>query len=131
MNFPQSAYELAISDWYFSLTDHRSPHDSWLDRLEILEANTREADGRGTAVIRVRLLNAWYDRYLEFFYPQVYNYRLDLSDGSWCRRDWRYDEFRLSDDRCVIHEIEWAGPKDVGRWLITASDMHLTEFIIA
>lgn len=29
--FPRGAYALATSDWYFTFSDHRSPHDAWLE----------------------------------------------------------------------------------------------------
>ncbi len=35
--------------------------------------------------------------------------------------DWLYDEFRLSDNGHLLHEIEWA---DGGRWLIEADDIE-------
>jgi hypothetical protein len=41
--------------------------------------------------------------------------------------DWLYDEFTLSPDGHIIHEIEWAGfPHDEGsRWIIEASDIEV------
>jgi hypothetical protein len=124
--FPPSAYELASSEWYFSLADPRSPHDSSLEDLEVSERGKGPSDAR-TINIRVRLRNARQDRYLDFHYPRVFAYRLQLADGILGHRDWRYDEYRLSDEGHVIHEVEWYGPGEVGRWVIVASDVHLTH----
>ena len=38
-------------------------------------------------------------------------------------QDWRYDEFRVTDQGHVLHEIEWNGFLETGRWLIEASDV--------
>jgi hypothetical protein len=125
-SFPSSAYELATSDWYFTFSDPRAPHDAQLRDVRILENEVDEQNGRNTVAIQIRLLNARHDRLLEFTYPAVLRYTLDLSHGAWGHRDWRYDEFRLSDDGLVIHEIEWAGPRETARWVIVASDVVLS-----
>jgi hypothetical protein len=54
----------------------------------------------------------------------VFSYRLDAWDGELGHKDWRYDELRLSDQNTLIHEIEWCGMRDTGRWLIEASDLE-------
>jgi hypothetical protein len=38
--FPPSAYALVSSDWYFDFTDHRCPHDAWLETLILSEPST-------------------------------------------------------------------------------------------
>ena len=121
--FPSSAYELATSEWYFDFADQRCPHDAWLEAVEISEpsAGARNADRRTS--IRVRLLSAAHDGHFEFYYPLAHSYELALTDGIEGHGDWRYDEFRLSEAGHVIHEIEWAGRADRGRWLIEASDV--------
>jgi hypothetical protein len=124
--FPPSAFELASSDWYFSLSDPRAPHDGWLEDLEVSERGDA-AQAERCVSIRLRLRNAQHNRYLDFVYPRVFEYHLDLDRGRAGHRDWRYDEFRLSDEGTVIHEIEWSGAGDVGRWLIVGSDVHLTH----
>ncbi len=124
--FPTSAFKLASSDWYFSLSDPRAPHDSWLEDLEVSE-RVEGLDSERSVSIRLRLRNAQQNRYLDFLYPRVFAYQLELTRGRSGHRDWRYDEFRLSDEGHVIHEIEWSGAGDVGRWVIVASDVHLTH----
>jgi len=75
--------------------------------------------------LRLRLLGAYHDGYIELLYPRVFGYRLNVEHGEMGHRDWRYDELRVSDQGRVIHEIEWWGSKVKGRWLIEASDVQL------
>jgi hypothetical protein len=56
----------------------------------------------------------------------VFTYRLDAWEGEQGHRDWRYDEFRLSEAGHLLHEIEWAGANSTSRWLIEASDVEYT-----
>jgi hypothetical protein len=95
-SFPPSAYALATSDWYFDFSDHRCPHDAWLESLSLTES-VSGARGEIRAVsMRVRLVGAYHDGYIELLYPRVVRYRLSVNDGERGHRDWRYDELRLS-----------------------------------
>jgi hypothetical protein len=73
--------------------------------------------------LRLRLLGAYHDGYIELLYPRVFAYRLNMEDGEMRQRDWRYDG--VSDRGQVIHEIEWRCSGGKGRWLIEASDVQL------
>jgi hypothetical protein len=124
--FPASAFALATSEWYFDFRDHRCPHDAWLDTVRIEEPAMGERHERRVVAIRARLLGAYHDGHIEFYYPRVWKYQLALADGEHGHRDWRYDEFRVTDEGRVTHEIEWSGLHDTGRWLIEASDVQFT-----
>lgn len=121
--FPPGAFDLATSDWYFNPGDHRCPHDAWLESVTILESASGERQEIRIVSIRVRLLGAYHDGHIELFYPRVFSYSLTMGDVTAGHRDWRYDELRLSETGALIHEIEWCGPFDTGRWLIEASDV--------
>lgn len=128
---PAGAYALATSEWYFDSTDHRAPHDAWLDAVRIEEASldaAQTADQHRGVSITVRLLGAYHDAYLEFCYRDVSRYRLDFATPHHPthpgHRDWRYDEFRLAPNGRVEHEIEWWGPRPTGTWLIEAADVE-------
>jgi hypothetical protein len=123
-SFPPSAYVLATSDWYFNFSDHRCPHDGWLESLSVTELASGARVEIRSMSIRVRLLGAYRDGYIELLYPRVFAYRLCVNDGERGHRDWRYDELRLSGDGHVIHEIEWCGRNEIGSWLIEASDVE-------
>ena len=123
--FPSKAYELATSAWYYDPSDHRCPHDAWLEEVILSEIGSGERAEVRAMSIRVRLLGAYHDGYIELNYPRVFSYELGARPQRG-HRDWRFDEFRLTGDGHVLHEIEWWGPQEAGRWLIEASDVHFT-----
>jgi len=123
-SLPASVFALASSDWYFTPTDHRCPHDAWLESATFFEPSSGSRSEVRRTALRIRLLGAYHDGFIEFVYPDVFRYCLDgpgVSDGH-C--DWRYDEFRLFEAGHVIHEIEWRGAHQAARWLIEASDVQ-------
>lgn len=122
--FPARAHALATSDWFYDFRDHRCPHDAWLESLSITEPAAGVRGEQRQLTIAMRLLGAYHDGHIEIRYPVVFSYRLDTWDGMKGHRDWRYDEFRLSDQGHLLHEIEWAGAGSTGRWLIEASDVE-------
>jgi len=123
--FPPGALALATSDWYYGFSDHRAPHDSWLESALFSEPATGNRSEIRVLTLRVTLLGAYHDQILEFFYPEVFSYMLSNPGTDGGHFDWRYDEFRLSDKGHLIHEIEWAGaPEYAGRWIIEASDVQ-------
>lgn len=125
VRFPPSGYTLATSDWYYAARDSRSPHDAWLEAITIEEPSTGKRNELRTVTIRIRLLGSYHDGHLELYYPRVYRYRLDLHAGESGHHDWRYDEFRLTDDGHLLHEIEWYHMNELGRWVIEADDVQL------
>jgi hypothetical protein len=124
--FPVSAFALATSGWYFDFSDHRCPHDAWLEAVCVEEPATGERQERRVVSIRIRLLGAYHDGHIELYYPRVWKYVFELTDGDHGHRDWQYDEFRVTPDGRVAHEIEWSGFADAGRWLIEASDVQFS-----
>lgn len=116
--FPPRAYALATSDWYFDARDHRSPHDAWLEAMQLVETN-------GVTSLTVRLLGAYHDGHIELHYPKLATYRFEATVAQG-HRDWRYDELRVDADGRLEHEIEWSGPGPTGRWLIVADDVRFT-----
>jgi hypothetical protein len=125
-SFPPSAYDLATSDWYFDPQDHRSPHDAWLESavLEEIASDGRQSDRISS--LKIRLLGAYHDGHIEFVYPNVRAYTLDMASSARGHGDWRFDEFRVTDSGRIIHEIEWAQSSGTGRWIIEASDVFYT-----
>lgn len=124
-HFPPSAYKLASSDWYHNFNDHHAPHDGWLERAEFIETGKGERWEHRTLALRIRLLAAYHDAHIEFYYPQVYSYSFQAPAVMRGHMDWRYDEMRLSQDNKLIHEIEWSGAPFVAEshWLIEANDV--------
>ena len=122
--FPPNAFKLATAEWYYDPSDHRCPHDGWLESLDIAEVAA--ADKQRIMTIRVRLLAAYHNGYIEFFYQRVFSYLLESPSCASGLGDWRYDEFRLSPSGNVIHEIEWgSAPGSKGsRWFIESSEVE-------
>ena len=122
--FPSGAYALASSDWYFDPRDHRCPHDAWLESVTCSELATGQRHELRGTTIRIRLLGAYHDGFIEFVYPQVFRYSFSSPSSSRGLGDWRFDEFRISPNGQLIHEIEWAGfpGEDGSRWIIESSD---------
>ena len=125
--FPVSAYSLA-SGLLLDASDLSCPHDGWLEWATFEEPSSGEREENRSLSLRVRLLGACHDRYIELFYPLVYSYSMSTAHASGGHGDWRYSEIRLNDNGNVVHEIEWAGPPGrEARWLIEASDVQLTS----
>lgn len=123
--FPPSAFALATSNWYFDFSDHRCPHDAWLEEVIISEPATGARNQERVTEIRVRLLGAYHDGHIELRYLGVIRYSLSSSSSVRGIGDWLYDEFRIHSNGHLIHEIEWAGvhEEDSAHWLIEASDV--------
>lgn len=116
-NFPESAYMLATSDWYFSNVAHRAPHDARLTKFQINEFN-----GASSALIRLR--SAFDTGFIEFRYSNLISYNLSSELLTSGHGDWRYDEFRLDAHGNLIHEIEWWSISGEARWTLVASDLE-------
>jgi len=131
-SMPARAHSLAMSDWYFNTNDHRCPHDARLVQVSIQETSrSKNIFQRRTVSIRIKLLGAYGDVYLEFFYPKVFAYSLDFnSPDRYGHRDWLYDEFRISKSKRLIHEIEWYAISETSRWLIEASEVRFRKYSV-
>src|SRR5882724_9085038 len=92
--FPPSAFALATAEWYQNSSDHRCPHDGWLENLIISERV--DTNRKRTTTILTRLMAAYHDGYIEFSYPEVFSYKFEGPSCAGGLGDWLYDEFRLS-----------------------------------
>ena len=124
--FPPSAYAFATAHWRLDPADHRCPHDSWVESLTLLEPSSGEhCENRGLE-IRLRLLGAYHDGYLNLAYSGVLSYTLDtpsdftLPPFGVGHGDWLVDEVRLSDRGHPLHEIEFSRGS---RWVIECGDI--------
>jgi hypothetical protein len=128
--FPPGAFALACSDWYFGCEDHRAPHDAWLESATFFEPASGERNEVRHLSLKLRLLGAYHDKWLEYYYPRVFAYEISNGRSDAGHGDWLCDEFRLSAEGHLLHEIEWAGKagSEGSRWLIEASDVEFTAF---
>ena len=117
---PPGAMKLALSAEWYDFSCHHCPHDAWLQDFKIIEGETASGQKRGDSA-ELKLLGAYHDELLVLRYPRLMSFNIQapaLSDGM---GDWRYDEFRLSANGKLLHEIEWASG---ARWLIEADDIE-------
>lgn len=118
---PPGALKLAQSaDWY-DFGVHACPHDARLIEACLLNETSDERRGNAVLTLNIRLRGAYDDGTIHLKYPRVFRHEISSQDCSFWMSEWRYDEFRLSADGHLLHEIEWA---DGARWLIEASDIE-------
>jgi len=118
---PPGAMKLALSmDWY-SYSAHSCPHDSRLEGCRIYERDPDPGGARPCFCgLEITLLGCHGGK-IHLRYPLLYGYHIQSSDCEYGMGDWLYNEFRLSENGHLLHEIEWA---DGGRWLIEADDIE-------
>ncbi len=119
---PESAYAFATTAPF---RRDGSLHDAWVETCTISEPSSGERSQIRHAEIRVRLLGAWHDGYIELRYRDVRRYSLvapRLSPRTeWAHGDWLVDEVRLSEDGLVEHEVVFSTRS---RWLIECVDIE-------
>lgn len=122
--FPTEAFDFAAAEWHYDASDHRCPHDSWVESLEIVERGETISSESRHIDIHLTLLGAYHDGTLSIRYEKV-SYKLDLAPDELrqpkTHGDWLIDEIRLSGGRRVVHEINfWRN----GTWMIECDNIH-------
>lgn len=115
---PAAAREFAFAEWHHDFSDHRAPHDAWVESILVFETSSGERQESRQAHIKLRLLGAYHDGHIEIEYANVVRYSIGSAYPD--HRDWGYDEIRLSANGHVIHEIEIGGTT----WSIECEDIH-------
>ncbi len=128
--FPPDLFEWIICGLYYDFDSHLWPHDAWLESFTFKERATSERDEIRKLGLEVKLLCACSDHYITLTYSNIRSYKLsgiDMHSGFMlnCHCDWIMDEYRISKNGLLIHEIEWAGHKTTARWLIECEDIAL------
>jgi hypothetical protein len=123
--FPENAYLIATSGWWYTLDDHRCPHDAALEQCAFTEVDDRS--GVRSLNIDVRLISAHYCGIIHISYPHVMSYTLESRASRRGMRDWFSDRFFLSKQGGVVHDIKWEGryEKESCGWHIEASDVKV------
>ena len=114
---PASAYEFAMAEWHYNFNDHRCPHDSWVNALSISESCSGVRSEVRRTQISIELLGAYHDGVVKINYQNVLDYT--LSSYSKSHGDWLYDEVRVFDKGCVVHEIDL----EFSQWKIECEDI--------
>jgi hypothetical protein len=121
---PIQGYRFATVPWHYDPTDHKCPHDAWLETLIVGEKKSERPQQRNIEV-QACFLGAYHDGYLKLVYKEVQSYSFDtpadfkLPPFNVGHGDWLIDEVRLSDRGFMLHEIEFSrGTK----WLVECID---------
>ena len=113
--------DFATAAWYRDPSDHRCPHDAWLEAIEISEPATGERKEKRQTAITIRLLGAYHDGEIIFRYSGVSSYvvaSIASKDGI---GDWLRDEFSVCDAGTLRHRITWcSGLATESSWEILA-----------
>jgi hypothetical protein len=122
--FPAGAYAFATATWHYDPSDHRCPHDAWLDELTIEEKVDASEEVRVARIV-INLRGAYHNGTLDIVYEKVHGYDLRYLDPERlvpgrAHGDWLLDEIRLADDGRVEHEINFSRN---GNWVITCEDI--------
>jgi hypothetical protein len=117
--------EFASAAWYSDPSDHRSPHDGWLEALEISEPAQGERHEQRRTAITIRLLGAYHDGDIIFRYSGVRSYSVVSKACGGGVGDWLSDEFEISGDGLITHRISWNGfgPRGKSKWIIEAEEI--------
>ena len=112
----------ATHPWYSDPSDHRCPHDAWLESCEIREAAHGERGGGRTTEITIRLLGAYHDGYIALRYSGVERFVISSEAVAAGLRDWLSDRFTVTSSELIRHDITWSGQhvEDGSHWSIDA-----------
>ena len=109
----------ATEPWYSDPSDHRCPHDSWLETVEVIEPAEGQRKEIRKKAIRLRLFGAYHDGHIVFQYSDVKRYSLNSSSTDRGHGDWLEDRFSISESGDLVHHIKW----ERGDWFIESSSV--------
>ncbi len=121
MTAPRQLPDFARADWYSDATDHRCPHDAWLESVELSETTEGERRETRKTAITVRLLGAYHDGHIFFRYSDVSSFAIGSPSSGRGLGDWLEDRYSLSAVDSLRHEITWClGPDSKSFWYLEA-----------
>lgn len=110
----------ATEPWYTDPSEHRCPHDAWLEACEVHEITAGERSQVRSTAITLRLLGAYHDGYIIFRYTGVESFAIAASDATRGLRDWVSDTFSATERGLIRHEITWSAASS---WRIEAREI--------
>ena len=85
-----SVYKLATSDWWYDFKDHKCPHDAWLERVLIIEPSEGKRNENRTTKVKIMLLSAYQDGYIELSYKNAVSIKIDSHNVKLGHKDCYY-----------------------------------------
>ena len=120
---PSGVKAFIREEWFYDGSDHRCPHDAWLEEFTIQEVGLGERFQYRNLDIRTTLLGAFHDKRLQFAYSNVTSYlvKCSISAGAQTRQgDFLWDEVRYEAGK-VIHEAIFS---EGAQWVIECADIQ-------
>lgn len=121
---PPGARSYVSAEGRYEMHSHACLHDSWIERISIIERGEGERGATRPVEIEIVLLGAYHDGYHFLKYSGVKSYRGAIHktirvSALIGHGDWMVDEVVLMDDGSVKHEIMFA---ETGTWEIVCDD---------
>jgi hypothetical protein len=117
--------DFATAAWYSDPSDHRCPHDGWLESLQFTEPALGKRQEQRKTAVTLRLLGAFHDGHILLHYTGVTGYQLSSESCGRGLGDWLHDEFSVAESGLLSHRITWClGPSQESHWLIEAEDVR-------
>ena len=116
--------EFARADWYSNPTDHRCPHDAWLESIEVSEPSKGGRREKRKTAITIRLLGAYHDGHIVFRYSDVSGFAIGSPSSGRGLGDWLEDRYSVPSIGSLRHDITWClGPDSKSFWFIEAGSI--------
>lgn len=124
MTAPRQLPDFAQADWYSDPTDHRCPHDAWLESIKISEPTEGERKGKRKTAITIRLLGAYHDGHIVFRYADIGSFAIGSPSSDRGLGDWLEDRYSVTSLGSLRHEITWCFGTDAKSfWFIEAGSI--------
>ena len=118
--------EFALASWYRDPTDHRCPHDAWLESFSLVEhASGARRENRRPSIV-LRLLGAYHDRTILFRYDDIASYSLSGEDTQFGAGDWVSDDLEIDEEGFLVHRIHWSASPRGGESIWTIKSKRIS-----
>lgn len=121
MTAPRQLPDFAQADWYSDPTDHRCPHDAWLESVDVSGVAEGERREKRKTAITIRLLGSYHDGHIAFRYSDVSSFAVGSPSSDRGLGDWLEDHYSFTSVGSLRHKITWCfGPDSKSFWFIEA-----------
>lgn len=130
--FPRPLYEFVGDKTRYSLSDPKTMHDSWIEKLIIKESATEDEPNRRVVSIEAHFLGPYHDRIFNFLYQQVVAYTVSYPEKLSAvpkngHGDVLVQEFLITERDDISHEINFSTG---GNLHIVCREIEITETLL-